>query len=130
MPRTLSKPRPPQGAHLAALRQATGMSQYELAALVEEPQANIAFWERSAKPPRSDALPKLARALGVRVEELLLSETTMERELAVNAARRGAPTGKVRRVFEEVSRLPRHQQDEVVKFVSRFVKGCRPDAAE
>ena len=39
-------------------------------------------------------------------------------------------SGKVRRVFEEVSTLPRHQQEEVVKFVTRFVQGCRQDATQ
>jgi hypothetical protein len=31
-------------------------------------------------------------------------------------------TGKVRKLFEEVSRLPRRQQEKVVEFVSAFVK--------
>jgi transcriptional regulator with XRE-family HTH domain len=69
MPRTLTKTRPSQGAHLAALRQAAGFSQSALAAQVGETQQNIAFWEQSDKPPRSDVLPKLARVLGVSVEE-------------------------------------------------------------
>lgn len=129
MPRTLSKPRPPQGAHLAALRQATGLSQYELAAQVGEAQANIAFWERSAKPPRSDVLPKLAQALGVRVEELLLIETAKGKVASTALPRRNAPSGKVRQVFEEVSTLPRAQQQKVVEFVSAFVKQYQQDAA-
>jgi transcriptional regulator with XRE-family HTH domain len=64
MPRSLTKPRPPQGAHLAALRQAAGLSQSALATRVGESQQNIAFWEQSDKPPRSDVLPRLARVLG------------------------------------------------------------------
>jgi transcriptional regulator with XRE-family HTH domain len=39
------------------------------------PQANIAFWERSEKPSRSEVLPKMAEALGVSVEDLLIVET-------------------------------------------------------
>lgn len=34
-------------------------------------QSNIAFWEQSDKPPRSDLLPKMADTLGVTVAELL-----------------------------------------------------------
>lgn len=65
MGRKLRKPRPTQGARLLALRNAAGLSQTELARLVGETQANISFWERTDKPPRSDVLPKLAKVLGV-----------------------------------------------------------------
>jgi transcriptional regulator with XRE-family HTH domain len=133
MPRTLSKPRPPQGAHLAALRQDAGLSQYELAALVGEPQANIAFWERSAKPPRSDVLPKLAQVLGVRVEELLLIETAHGKTASATTPRHNAPSGngpkgKVRQVFEEVSTLPRTQQQRILDVVQAMIQAQRPQS--
>ncbi len=35
----------------------------------------------------------------------------------------GGPAGTLRKVFEEVSALPRRQQDKVVEFVAAFV--CR-----
>lgn len=127
MPRTLTKPRPPQGAHLAALRQAAGFSQSALAAQVGETQQNIAFWEQSDKPPRSDVLPKLARALGVSVEELLGAQAAQEATARKSSSAKAA--AKVRRVFEEVNALPRAQQEEVVKFVARFVKSYQQDAA-
>ena len=71
MGRKLTKSRPKQGARLAELRKAAGLSQYDLARKVGVPQPNIAFWELSAKPPRSDVLPKLARALGVTLDDLI-----------------------------------------------------------
>lgn len=43
MGRKLTKTRPPQAARLVALRKAAGLSQAELARLIGEPQANIAF---------------------------------------------------------------------------------------
>ena len=58
---------------LAALRKDAGLSQYEFANYVGVRQANIAFWDRSEKPPRSNVLPKMAQALGVTVEDLLMS---------------------------------------------------------
>ena len=116
----LTKTRPKRGVRLAELRKAVGLSQYELARIVGVPQANIAFWERSEKPPRSDVLPKMAEALGVRIEELLHVDGVKQR--TVKAGNGGRPAGKVRKVFEEVSRLPRRQQDKVVEFVSAFVK--------
>lgn len=120
MPKKLTKPRPKQGARLAELRKAAGLSQYELAAMVAEPQANIALWERSTKPPRSDALPKLAKALGVNIKDLIVGPSTK-----LNSFNKQGPAGKVRRAFDRVLQLPRRQQDkmvEIILFCNQFDK--------
>lgn len=114
--RKLNRPRPAQGALLADLRAAAGLSQAELARLVGVSSANIGFWELSDKPPRSEVLPKLAAVLGVSVEDLIAGR---------KPARRGGPVGKVRKLFEDVSKLPRKQQEKVVEFVSAFVAQTR-----
>ncbi len=113
MARTLTKPRPAQGARLVALRKEAGLTQAELAELVGETQQNIAYWEQSDKPPRSDVLPKLAETLGVKVEDLL--------RLDRRPRRRGGPVGKVRQLFDEVSHLPRREQTKVIEIVSALV---------
>jgi transcriptional regulator with XRE-family HTH domain len=113
VPRDPSKPRPAQGAHLAALRKAVGLSQTELAKLVGERQQNIAFWEQSDKPPRSDVLPKLASVFGVRVEQLLNPATP--------PSRRSGPVSRMQKVFTEVGKLPRRQQDKIVELLSALV---------
>jgi transcriptional regulator with XRE-family HTH domain len=77
---------------------------------------NIALWERSEKPPRSDLLHKLADALAVTVAELL----NVNGEMSI-AKRSSRPPGKVRKVFEDVSRLPRRQQEHIVRVVSALV---------
>lgn len=118
MGRKLTKPRPKQGAHLAALRKATGLSQYQLAALVAEPQANIALWERSSKPPRSDALPKLALALGVSVADLLLSQDLKKLSRSKSKA---APPSKLQQAFDQAALLPRSQQDKIADFIFFFI---------
>lgn len=120
MPRKSTKTRPQQGIQLAELRKAAGLSQYELASYVGVPQANIAFWERSEKPPRSEVLPKMAQALGVNVEDLLIVDTG--RITARKATKsNGRPAGKVREVFDRVSKLPRRQQEHIVNWVSAYV---------
>lgn len=120
MPRKSTKTKPPQGTRLAELRKEAGLSQYELANYVGVPQANIAFWERSEKPPRSEVLPKMAEALGVSVEDLLI--VGEGKPLKKKAAKRnGRPVGKVREVFDRVSRLPRRQQEHIVNWVSAYV---------
>ena len=121
MPRKLSKPRPHQGANLAALRQAAGLSQAELAKLVGDTQRNIAYWEQSEKPPRSDVVPKLAKVLGCSVEQLL--------GISPLADRRSGLVGKTQRAFEDVARLPRSQQDKIVEIVEALVDQYRRKAS-
>ena len=71
MVKKLTRPRPKQGERLLQLRLSAGLSQKELADLIGETQQNIAHWAQAAMPPRSDTLPKLAKVLGVRVEDIL-----------------------------------------------------------
>jgi len=115
MGRPISKPRPSQGARLAAFRKAAGLSQAELARAVGVPQSSVSYWETAPKPPRSDILPKLAKALGIRVEDLLGSA-------AVAPAGRPGPVGKLQRAFEQAAVLPRRQQQLVVEFVDTLVQ--------
>jgi len=95
------------------------LSQYDLADLVGVSQSAIAFWEVSDTPPRSSALPKLAKALGVKIVDLLNGDPSLKQM-------RG-PTGKLRRLFEEVSKLPRRQQEKIIEFVSAFVEQHKQD---
>jgi len=93
------------------------LSQYELAEMLEVPQSNVAFWEQSKKPPRSDLLPKMADVLGVSIPELLSVNGTTA---AVSKSNR--PAGKLRQLFNDVSRLPRRSQEHIVRWVSAFVR--------
>lgn len=112
-------PRPPQGARLLALRKAAGLTQAELAHRIGEIQANISFWEYADKPPRSDILTKMAKALGVSVEQIL-GEAPAPSELPPLASSPG-PLGQVQRAFEAVRKLPRRQQQKIVEVVLAFV---------
>ena len=60
-------------------------------------------------------LPKLARVLGVRVEELLGPSA------GPSVAAPPPSSGKMQRVFDEVRRLPRRQQQRVVEFVAALL---------
>lgn len=113
MPRQLNRARPKYGHMLAQLRKEAGLSQYELARLVGVPQSNIAYWELSDKPPRSEIIPRLAKLLGVSAESLLNGREVKRK--------RNGPVGKTKKAFEEVSKLPRRQQDKIVEFVSALV---------
>jgi len=108
--------RPKQGARLASLRIASGLSQDDLARAIGVPQQNIAYWERSEKPPRSDVLPAMARTLGVSVADLL------EPTAATVLDAPGRPlSGKLRRVFDRAAELPRRQQEKIAEFVDVYL---------
>jgi hypothetical protein len=71
--------------------------------------------QRVGEPPRSDVLPALAKALGVKVEEIL-------GDAPVNAARRPGPVGKLQKIFEQAVSLPRKEQELVAKFVATLLE--------
>ena len=118
MPGKLGRTRPKQGSRLAALRRSAGLTQTELAQLVGETQQNIAYWEQSERPPRSDVLPKLARILGVQIEHLL-DGTDLPK------TRRAGPVGRVQKIAGTVASLPRKQQERIVETVSALVEQYR-----
>jgi len=58
----------------------------------------------------------LAEALGVVITDLLNTNGG-----GVTAQRSSRPPGKPRKVFEDVSRLPRRQQEHIVRVVAALV---------
>jgi transcriptional regulator with XRE-family HTH domain len=122
MARPSSKPRPKQAARLAALRKVAGLSQTELARAINVSQQTIAYWETSAVPPRSDVLPKMAKALGVHVEDIL-------GDGSINAVRQPGPVGEVQRTFDEVRKLPRKQQRKIIETVQALVEQYKRKAS-
>ena len=111
--RTTNRPRPASGIRLAGLRKAAGLSQKELAERLDIAPSNIGFWELHDKPPRSDLLPKLAQVLGVTVEEILGTK--------IKPRPAGGPQGRAKRVFDDLSKLPRRQQTKIVDVVEALV---------
>jgi transcriptional regulator with XRE-family HTH domain len=107
-------------SRLKAFREAAGLSQRELATQIGERQSNIQYWETTGKIPRSDVLAAMAKALGVTVEELL-GQPRPKKVLA--------PGGRLGRVVETISRLPRRQQDKIVDVIETFVAGQQSKAA-
>jgi transcriptional regulator with XRE-family HTH domain len=114
MARTSKTARPSYGAHLTKLRVNAGLTQVQLAEATGLSQSNIAFWERADKPPRGEVLPVLAKALGVTVAKLLDEPET-------RAPKEPAAQSRAKKVFADLMKLPRRQQDKVLEMVEAFV---------
>ena len=91
-----------------------GLSQAEVADLLGVSQASYGAWERQPVALRPDQIKKLAEVLNTSVEHLFEEDD--------RAVRKGGPTGKARRLFEQVSKLPRSQQQHVLTVVEAFVE--------
>ena len=117
--RKATKTKPEQGQRLSNLRKAAGLSQYDLASRIGVTQSSIGYWEMSDKPPRAEVLPKIANALGVSVEEILNGKTTQKGQPALS--------GKVRKLFVEISQIPRSQQEKICSIIEPYVAQYRND---
>jgi transcriptional regulator with XRE-family HTH domain len=108
-----SRPMSDKTSHLRKLRIAAGLSVRELARQIDQQPSNVSYWETTGKTPRSEVLVNMAKALGVSVEQLL----------GEAPARKGQSNsaGKLGRVFESVSKLPRRQQQKILDVVEALV---------
>jgi transcriptional regulator with XRE-family HTH domain len=111
--RPSKKERPPFGEHIHALREQAGLSQQQLAERLGLTQRAYAYWERNPVALRPEQLTKLAAALGVTMEDLLGDPAEKRRG--------NGPAGKMRRLFESASALPRSQQQKVIALLDAFV---------
>lgn len=116
--------RPPKSQHrsefgqrLYDARQTKGLSQNQVAEALGITQPSYADWERSAVSLKPEYLPKLADLFGVSVD-LLLGIKPQPRNSS-------GPTGKLRRIFEEASELPRYQQQRVIAIVEDMLVAQR-----
>jgi transcriptional regulator with XRE-family HTH domain len=112
--RPSSKIPTPNGARLAALRKAAGLSQIQLAQALNIPQRTISFYERDADHFPSTLLAPLAKILGVSVEEILGID-------APTPCKRG-PKSRLERQLEAIADLPRSQQQKILEVVEALIE--------
>lgn len=96
------------GERIAALRKARGLTQVQLAELLDVSQQQVVSFEKGRRRVPVSTLPTLSKALGVSIEELVASE--------VKPAKRG-PTPKLQHQLELLQGLPRSKQ----RFVSEML---------
>jgi len=105
--RPTERKRPELGERIAQARERAGMSQYELAEKLGVSQPTVVAWERKAINIRSDTLAKLTAVLKVSADELLGLKPIRER----------GPAGRNKQVFDELTQLPRRQQERILATV-------------
>jgi len=103
-----------------AARQTLGLSQTQVAEKLGITQQTYAGWERRTTALRPDHIAQLAKVLNASVEHLLGQAPAKQRG--------GGPVGKARRVFEEVSKLPRNRQKHIIRVVEDLLVAQRNGA--
>lgn len=111
--RPAKQPPCPFGKRLREAREARGLSQAQVAEQLGITQKAYSVWERRNVALRPEQIEQLARILGVSVEELF----------GKVPAQKTGPTGRVRRVFEDINRLSRHQQQKIADVVETLIAG-------
>ena len=113
MGRPTKRKRTAFGQRLVEAREAAGLSQRELAEKLGITQRSLSWWEREPVALKPEQLAALAEALDVTADHLL--------GRAPKKRKRVGPIGKAQKVFEAVSKLPRHQQKKIIDVVESFV---------
>ena len=80
-------------------------------------QKTVDYYERRTLNPTLDVIQKVAEALEVSAAQLIGDGVAQ-----LKTSRKAGPTGKVQKVFEEVSALPRRQQEKIIEFVTAYVR--------
>ena len=96
------------GQRLYEARELKGLSLRQVAEELQVPLNTYANWERRNVGIKPDYLAALAKTLEVPAEQLIG---------AVTLPKKDGPTGKARKLFEEVSKLPRSQQQRILTMV-------------
>jgi len=113
--RPANKQAPPFGQRLAAARKAKGLSQIQLAERLDTTQKTIDYYERRAVNPTLEFIERAAQVLGVTVGELLGVEPARARN-------KPGPSSQLQRRFEQIKRLPRKEQEFVLKFLDTVLE--------
>jgi len=107
--------RPELGERIAKARERAGLSQYDLARELGVAQQQVVSWERKVNALRSDSLARVAQVLKVSTDELL----------GIVPVKETLPRGKSLRLFEEISKLPRRQQERILENLADAVEGAK-----
>jgi len=109
---------PPFGKRLIELRKGRGWAQGEFAEILGVTPQTVEYYERRAKNPSLDVLLKLSAALGITVSELV-------GDVPVKRSKPG-PTSELEERIEKIRRLPRKEQEVVIRMLDGVINSARP----
>jgi len=104
--RPSDRPRPPFGERLHQLREEAGLTQAQVSEKLGISLRAYAFWEREPTAVRTEQLAILAELFGVSADFLIGRQPSKQRGTG--------PIGKMRKIFEMASKLPRSRQQRIV----------------
>ena len=99
---------------MQTLRKVAGISQRELARRLGVHHSNISYWETSGNPPRGEVIPAMAKELNTTADELL--------GIKASKPKKTVAKGRMQKMFEAASKLPRRQQEKIVDLLEPFVR--------
>jgi len=101
------------GARIAQLRKAQGITQVQLAEVLDVSQQTITAYEVGRRRIQVSSLPLIAKTLGVAVEDLVGPEPRA-------AAKRG-PAPKLQQQMDRIAKLPKTQQRFVMQVIDSMI---------
>ncbi len=105
------------GERLAALRQARGLTQVQLAEKIGSTQRAVSRYETIADRAPAPVLAKLAQALGVTTDELL----GVKRTRAASSLTDDPEARRLWKKFQQVMALPEKDRRAVIRLVNSLV---------
>jgi transcriptional regulator with XRE-family HTH domain len=105
------------GERIASARQAAGFTQQHLAEHLGVSQQMVGYLELRPVAVRPELLARLSEVLRVPLDELVGGNSAPRRPTG--------PAGRVRRVFEEVNKLPRSRQQRILATVEDMLTAQR-----
>jgi transcriptional regulator with XRE-family HTH domain len=114
--RPATKPAPPFGERLAALRKERGWTQPQLAERLGTTVKMVTYLERRAKNPTVKTMEQIARIFGVPVSDLLGPAKIQK------SAHKPGPPSRLEELTGQLSKLPRGQQKLVVRMLEGFLQ--------
>lgn len=105
------------GERIARARAASGLTQHQLAERLGVSQQMVGYLEVRPVAVRPEMLAKISEILGVSLDELIGGNGAPRKPTG--------PSGRVRRVFEEVSKLPRSRQQRILATVEDMLTAQR-----
>lgn len=102
------------GSKIKQLRQAKGWSQGALGKRAKADARQISNYENGITLPSSEMLPRLAQALGVSIDHLLLPDAKAHATVAIQ-------DHNLLKLFEQVAALPPGDKEIVTRFLEGFI---------